>query len=165
MAKKREFLCWKVSIFLFFFIYIFFFCFSVLAIHPSFQCWGDSRGRICGFGFWRWWQVTGDKWHVTPGTWHMRCDICWICFVLLPLFAHFFCTILVFWAFYTVFWQIRFVVIDALFQVQYFWLKSYSCKIKILFRVCDRVARLMIYSLPANSITLLTQQVMVNLLM
>ena len=32
-----------------------------------------SRGKVygCGFGCWRYGQVTGDIWHVTRGTWHM----------------------------------------------------------------------------------------------
>ena len=51
-----------------------------------------------------------------------------LCYVL-----PFFCTIWVFWAFYAVLSQIKFVVIHALFWVNLFWLKLCSCKKSCLF--------------------------------
>ena len=34
---------------------------------------GVSRGKVCGFGCWRKWLVTGDRWQVKRYTWHVTC--------------------------------------------------------------------------------------------
>ena len=54
-------------------------------------------------------------------------------------FCHFFGTIRVFWAFYAVFSQVRFVVIYAVFGVKYFWLKPCLCKKIVFLHVCKEV--------------------------
>ena len=56
----------------------------------------------------------------------------WNCMLLVGIFW----TIWVFWAFYTVLLQIRFVVIYALFRVKYFWLKPCLCKKIVFLHVC-----------------------------
>ena len=50
-------------------------------------------------------------------------------------FLAFFCTIWVFWAFYTVLSRIRFVVIYALFRVNLFWIKPCLCKKVVFFHL------------------------------
>ena len=52
-------------------------------------------------------------------------------------FWHFFCTIWVFLAIYTVLSWIRFVVIYALFWVKLFWLKPCLCKKVVFFHLCN----------------------------
>ena len=54
-------------------------------------------------------------------------------FGILFNFLAFFCTILVFWAFYTVLSQLQFVINYAYFRVNYFWLKPCLCKKSCLF--------------------------------
>ena len=38
---------------------------SVGVNQPTENSGGVSRGRVCGCDCWRWWHVTGDRWHVT----------------------------------------------------------------------------------------------------
>ena len=37
---------------------------SVLANQPTVHSGVVSRWRVFGYGCWRWWQVTGDRWHI-----------------------------------------------------------------------------------------------------
>ena len=70
---------------------LFWFFGSVLVNQPSVHCGVVSRGRVCGCGWWHWWQVLGEMWHMTCDTWHMNCrwhmtrDIFFTYFFLLSL--------------------------------------------------------------------------------
>ena len=66
--------------------------------------------------------------------WHF-----WHILELHVTFWHFFCTSWIFWAFYAVFSRNRFVVIYALLQVKYFWLKPCLCKKKSCLFACLHV--------------------------
>ena len=47
--------------------------------------WGVSNGRVCCCGCWRFWQVTGDRWHASRITRHATHDIVTQEFFCLPL--------------------------------------------------------------------------------
>ena len=67
---RRRFYFWNVRII--FGVLIFFgFLGSVLVNQPSVHSGRVSNGRVCGCASWRRWKVTGDGWHMTPGTRHV----------------------------------------------------------------------------------------------
>ena len=44
------------------------------SLQTSILCTGEvGRGRVCGCGYWLWWQVTCDRWQVTHDIWNITC--------------------------------------------------------------------------------------------
>ena len=72
----------------------------ILVNQPTVQWRGVSRGRVCGCGCWRCWQVTGDRWQVTHVTWQVTHDTWFFLYIGATFLTH---------------WEIQFLLYVGLF--------------------------------------------------